>query len=147
MNKCFTNNCGITYPTACMFYTGTALAGIEITATTPTPLDAILQAIALQLNALKTSLDISSLDKNCFAFNPASDAQKVFFQELIVRICGIETELGNLQTQVINISNTVLNTTIPATINLKCLLSNPNPCGSVYTLGQLLQLIINKLCP
>ena len=145
MNKCFTNNCGTTYPSACIFYTSNALAGI--TDTIPIPLDTILQALAEQVNALKTSLDISALDKSCFAFNPATDTQKVFFRELIAKICNIETEIGNLQTQVSGINNTVLNTSIPATMDLKCLLSNPNPCGSVYTLGQLLQLIINKLCP
>lgn len=145
MNKCFTSNCGSTYPSTCVFYTGDTLAGIGTA--TAAPLDSILQTLAQQLSDLKNSLDMSSLDKNCFAFNPATDTQKVFFQELITKICDIETEVGNLQTQVSNISNTVLNTSIPATIDLKCLLSNPNPCGSVYTLGQVLQLIINKLCP
>jgi hypothetical protein len=124
---------------------GSALPGIS--GTVPLPLDGILQALAGQLSELKTALDISALDKNCFAFNPATDAQKIFFQELISKICDIETEIGTLQTQLSGISTTVLNTSIPATIDLKCLLPNPNPCGSVYSLGQVLQLIINKLCP
>ena len=145
MNSCYTNNCGTTYATACAFYTGAALAGMSMP--TPIPLDSILQTLTQRVNELKTDLDMSALDKNCFAFNPATDAQKVFFQEVINKVCAIETEIGNLQTQVSGISTTVLNTPIPATIDLKCLVSNPNPCGSVYMLGQVLQLIINKLCP
>lgn len=145
MNNCYTTNCGTTYATACAFYTGTALAGISIPS--PIPLDSILQTLAQGVSDLKSALDISALNKSCFAFNPATDAQKEFFQEVINKICAIETEIGTLQTQLNGIGTSVLSTPIPATINLKCLVSNPNPCGSVYTLGQVLQLIINKLCP
>jgi hypothetical protein len=124
-----------------VYTSGTTLPGVNTTS--DKSLDSILLQLSQITNTLKTSLDVSALDNECFSFNPASDQLKVLFQETISKICSIETEIGSLQDGLNSIPDLVSTTTITG-LDLKCLATNP--CGGPYTLTQVLQLMINKIC-
>lgn len=135
-------NCAEPISSACIDYTGKVSNLIKTKVTCAPNINDIIEEAYKILEQIKKSLgDNTTLDKQCLTYNSAIVTQKELNQEFTNKLCELDqaiTDLGVILP--IDAANIVM------TINLLCVESSLCVPLTQYTLAQILQKFVLKIC-
>ncbi len=132
--------CGTLLPSSCIPYTGYISEAVNENLPCRPNINDVLKNIQNLIDTINDSLgDNTTLDKECFTFNPATASQKDINQELIVKVCELKTAVEDLQ-------NPIDPDTINIAINLLCLLNEECDPQEEYTLTEILEKLVIAYC-
>lgn len=138
--------CGQITPSGCILFTGDYPSFIdEDSLDCDLNLDELLKVYGEKVEDILASLDFTSLDKECYSFDPDTVTSAGLHQQHISKVCVLESAVDALQTSLssLNIGTYTL------TIDLDCLTPAASPCAqgtNVYSLISLIQLFKAEIC-
>jgi hypothetical protein len=142
-NKKFT--CGAMWPSGCTIFTGELPAFIDANSfTCDANLDELLEKYGAKIDDIDDAIDLTSINKGCFDFDPATDVVKDFVQESINKFCQLNTDFISLRNDfnALDISSKLIN------IDLGSLTPVGDPCAvadQTYTLISILNLLVAEI--
>jgi hypothetical protein len=137
--------CPTMWPSGCVLFTGDLPGFIPAnTFTCDGNLDELLEKYGAKIDEIDASIDLTAINKGCFAFNPATGLIKDFVQESIDKTCSLESSVSTLQDTVdnLNIGSLHIN------IDLESLTPVGDPCAvapNTYTLISVLNLFKSEI--
>lgn len=144
MSRNIKYTCGVSLPSACVFFTGEFPSFIPADSVScDANLDEILSKYGVEIEKLIDTTDLSGLDKGSYTFT--SGKVKDFAQETVDKIGDLETLLTSLQTsvQTLDVGAQLV------TIDLKCLKPVASPCevsNNTYSVLSVLNILVNEIC-
>ena len=144
MSRNIKYTCGVSLPSACVFFTGDFPSFIsEDAVSCDANLDEILSKYGVEVEKLIDTTDLSALNKGSYVFT--SGKVKDFAQETVEKVSELEALLTSLQTsiQTLNVGAQLV------TVDLKCLKPVASPCevsGDTYSMLSVLNILVNEIC-
>jgi len=104
----------------------------------------VLDLTTAEIDRINGGIDLTTLNKRCYDFDPATGDLKGLNQEHIDKVCALEANLETLQETVDNLD---IGTEL-VTVDLGAMTPITNPCSPTtnqYTLFYVLQVFADKL--
>lgn len=135
------DTCGDMSPSSCVPYTGYISDSIADKMPCRPNVNDVLLNLQILIDKLNTQLgDNTTLDKECFTYNPLTDTQKQLNQELITDICLLQTQVAGLLGAGISADDIVV------TANLQCLADPACEPSDDNTLTYIITKLVNNYC-
>lgn len=133
--------CSLLVPSSCVPYTGyIATSLVPLLPPCKPNINDVLKALQDLLDTTRAKLgNNTTLNKECFTFNPALATQKDINQEMITKICALITAVNAL-------GGPVDPTTIQVAIDLLCLETPGCTVPATYTLQEILEKLVTAYC-
>jgi hypothetical protein len=135
-------NCGTKVFSACVPYTGKQLTLFDVSDINCEPnINDVIEKLDSIIKTIKDSVDLTGLDKECFAYNPSTVTVAELSQIYTTELCAISAQLKALQ----DAFNDLDVLALPITLDLSCLYGT-NCQPTTQTIGTILALFLSEIC-